>query len=1227
MGDVADRQGGERGAPLLTLQLLGGLRIDGEAAPRAKPYALLALILAHADSHVSREQCAALLWPDSSDKSARQSLRTVLHQLRTLLPESEQGELIETGRLSLTINPAYPAQVDVVDFARALKSVPATPASPAQREAAIAELARGAEAYRGPFLAGFALNKDLPFDEWVVQQRAWLQGQARRLFHRLSGWYAETGQFDAALEVAASYVSREPEDELGRRSLNAVMARAPAGDGEPEAPGGRLERRWIAAVYCELPLPATEVGEDGLGEIAAARRACREALARRGGWVEGAPGGAMVAYFGKPPASERYVSDACDAALAIAEAGAPGLAGSRAGVHSGWTLMGEGGHPDYAGGVVREAMRLARTAPAGAVRASSATCAGLPPGYQCLPAGDAGENRVLHRAADVPAAFHSPLVGRRSELAVLLRQGRAVARGAAPVLTLRGTAGLGKSRLVAEARYRLGQRVSVRVLCCRQVEREVALAPFRDLLEYLCGVGPESAPATRTQRLRQCLARCRDLDPIHHGPLVWLVDREDDDETAGPGREATLAALVALIRSLAWQPTLLVVEDGHWADDMTRAVLARLATAPGERPLGLWLTTRPEGAALPAGTALDLAPLPPEHIRELVAHAAVPGSLSAEDREWVAAAAEGVPLFAEALARTGEPGDGERPTAERRTEALLARFDQGGAARRVAQLGALVGRDFDAELLAHLEEADTEAIRRALGELEALDLLRASGTAHQPRYAFGHALLEEAAYHSVPPVERSVLHARLADVLPRVHPGEVAARPDWLAWHHERAGQPFPAAECQFQAASRSARLGAHQQALVHLEHARDLLNQAADGPEARALGERVAQFMAVQSLFPRGFRPSEEPAGEGADPADAASHFQTLLARLMHQLAGGSWADLKDRAENLLDVARADGDTDEIRTARHLLGFCANYAGDIPLAEAHFANVLPDGVDEAPLALVQLYNGPPLAVEQAYRALLALRRGRTSEAEALEAQARALARHYGAPNLMAYVLTLSAGFHRYAGQPALVLARAREVAVLSREEGLRATRVIAMGYREWAKAALGRRCGLDRMETVVRHEGSLTVGFSLAAFLAPAYGHCDRRREQIALIRELLAGGEAMALPALYYAELYTLLGEALLATGEAAEGEEWLHRAMEAAHTTGDHRQRLRAALALAEQEGQTGRTAEAARRLQSAVQAYPLEAGDADSERARHLLRHYSAHGEQPQSAPDVRPECDG
>jgi len=117
------------------------------------------------------------------------------------------------------------------------------------------------------------------------------------------------------------------------------------------------------------------------------------------------------------------------------------------------------------------------------------------------------------------------------------------------------------------------------------------------------------------------------------------------------------------------------------------------------------------------------------------------------------------------------------------------------------------------------------------------------------------------------------------------------------------------------------------------------------------------------------------------------------------------------------------------------------------------------------------------------------------------------------------------------------------------------------------------------------------------------------------------------MALPALYYAELYTLLGEALLATGEAAEGEEWLHRAMEAAHTTGDHRQRLRAALALAEQEGQTGRTAEAARRLQSAVQAYPLEAGDADSERARHLLRHYSAHGEQPQSAPDVRPECDG
>jgi tetratricopeptide (TPR) repeat protein len=198
---------------------------------------------------------------------------------------------------------------------------------------------------------------------------------------------------------------------------------------------------------------------------------------------------------------------------------------------------------------------------------------------------------------------------------------------------------------------------------------------------------------------------------------------------------------------------------------------------------------------------------------------------------------------------------------------------------------------------------------------------------------------------------------------------------------------------------------------------------------------------------------------------------------------------------------------------------------------------------------------------------------------------------------------------------------------VLSREEGLRATRVIAMGYREWAKAALGRRCGLDRMEAVARNEGGLTGGFSLAALLAPAYGHCGRRQEQIALIRELLAGGEAMALPALYYAELYTLLGEALLATGEAAEGEGWLHRAMAAAHTTGDHRQRLRAALALAEQEGQTGRTAEAARQLRSAMQDCPLEAGDADGERAWQLLRRWGQSGEQPQSGRAIQPECDG
>ena len=200
------------------------------------------------------------------------------------------------------------------------------------------------------------------------------------------------------------------------------------------------------------------------------------------------------------------------------------------------------------------------------------------------------------------------------------------------------------------------------------------------------------------------------------------------------------------------QPLVLVFEDLHWADPTTLDVLRGIAERGALVPLYVVATTRPEfrppwGMRSHHGT-ISLAPLDHAEVREMVAELSARHALTREVVDDVAARTGGVPLFVEEVTRLllerGEQGGAQAipPTLQ---QSLMARLDQLGSAREVAQIGSVIGRGFSYKLLkavAGMEDAPLEA---SLEKLSEADIVLVEGVLPDSDYRFKHALIQDAA--------------------------------------------------------------------------------------------------------------------------------------------------------------------------------------------------------------------------------------------------------------------------------------------------------------------------------------------------------------------------------------------------------------------------------------------------------------------------------------------------
>ena len=1033
-----------------------------------------------------------------------------------------------------------------------------------------------------------------------------------------------------------------------RRLLDAIAALAaarsadvPGWQSRPAGgrPQGSAERRPIAVMFCDLVgstgLAARLDAEDWRDLVSAYLDQASAAVTGFGGHVLQRLGDGLMALFGYPQAQENDAERAVRAALAIQRAleelnarnavkGAPELS-ARIGLAVGPVVV------NAAGEVFGDAPNIAARVQAAAEPGSVLVTANIQRQVAGLFVAEEQGGHLL-KGAPLPVSLYrivrasggvwgggartlTPFIGREEELGLLMRSWERTRAGDGQLVLIVGEPGIGKSRLLEEFHNRLGETPHTwSVWSASQLLQNTPLHPIAEWGRFRFG-----AQLPAEQRFADLEGTLRDigLDATKFAPLLApLVDIPPPPGRAArfPPKEMRRRQLSAAV---AWalagarsQPVALAFEDLQWADPTSLELMRALAERGAQAPLFVVVTMRPEfhppWSARSHHNMIALTPLDRAQVARMVGLLASRHTLSREVIEGVGERTGGVPLFVEEvtrllLERGVEAGAQAIPPTLQ--QSLAARLDRLGDAREVAQIGAMLGRDFTHGLLRDAAGAETDDARlaSALERLVEADILLVDGAGPQANYRFKHALIQDAAYDSLLKSRRQALHRRAAEIL-RDQPDRAAAEPELIAHHFTEAGLDDLAIEWWGKAGDQALRRSAAQEAVAHLGKALALADKPGSAKSADVATRRVQLHVAyANALIAARGHGAPETAEAFARARGSASGDEDAPARLAADY--GLWAGCYVRGEAATMKAHAAAcvadieerpDSPEASVAHRVAGTTLWVAGDFEEARHHLERALAlfkpgrdddlafrFGQDAGVAAMADLAHAlwPAGDVDRA-----------TSLMERLEARIAEVA-HAGT---IAFGRFHLAAFEMRGGDRSRVAPHALELARITREHDLPLFRSFSLFLEGLATLdggapgggldAMRRGTELLRERNIVPFNGLLKIALAEAELAA---GDPDRA---IAVIDEALAVCGATGYRA-FEAELRRTRGEMLLirdaAEGDAAEGE--FRSAIELARRQRAQSFVLRAALSLAKLDQSLNRAANARAVLTAALEGF--------------------------------------
>jgi DNA-binding NtrC family response regulator/tetratricopeptide (TPR) repeat protein len=734
---------------------------------------------------------------------------------------------------------------------------------------------------------------------------------------------------------------------------------------------------------------------------------------------------------------------------------------------------------------------------------------------------------VLLRRETAPVAA-TRLVGRSSELALICEASAQAAQGHGQIVSIVGEAGVGKSRLLHEAVRSLHGWL---VLSSggASYATNTSYFPLVDVLKSFCRVQDTDTAAEVRERI------ARSLPPGAGDPdallppmldLLGVLPPDNAFRAVDPAlrRQRTHEALrqVVLAASAA-QPLCLIVEDLHWIDLETQAVLDRLVNGvPAARVL-LLVNYRPEYQH-PWGnktcySQLRLDALPAESAGELL------DTLLGEDPGLAPLKQllvdRGNPFFLEETVRTlveTKVLDGPRgryrltqpvqairvpPTVQ---AILAARIDRLAAEdKRLLQVASAVGKDVPFVLLQAIAEVPDEALRRGLESLQAAEFLYETGIYPDLAYSFKHALTHDVTYGALLEDRRKTLHARIVGAIERCYPDRLTEHVERLA-HHAVRGELWDQAVTYLrQAGLKAMARSANQEAVSYFEQALVALGHR---PESHETLEQAIdlRFDLKTSLLPLGaFERIVDYLREAeglARTLDDQRRLGQLSVHMCHTLRlAGQPTEAIAFGQNAQTLAESLGDVPLQVSANLYLGSACLWTGDYRRAEDLLLKVL-QLLEGEPSRDRFALTGFPAVMARVYLTWIFADQGRFREGIVRGQESMRLAETLDHPYSLAAVCWILAYLQLARGDLRDAVRLLERGAAVSHEWNVTLLSVLNTGRLGYAYVLLGRTAeGIPLLEQALSAIG--TMGFGefqsrFVVYLAEAYILADRLEDAL---------------------------------------------------------------------------------------------------------------------------------
>jgi class 3 adenylate cyclase/predicted ATPase len=1011
------------------------------------------------------------------------------------------------------------------------------------------------------------------------------------------------------------------------------------------------ERRQLTVLFCDLVGSTMLSGQLDPEDLRAVVRAYQETAAvliqRYEGHIAQYLGDGLLVYFGYPQAHEDDAQRAVHTGVELVEA-IGGLntrlearygvqLAVRLGIHTGPVVVGDigggGRHEQLAlGETPNIAARLEGLAAPNTVVISPVTARLV---RQTFALEDLGASalkgvtepmvvsRVLglrtpSRHDDEAPPNRTPfLVGRDEELGLLRRRWDQSKEGLGQVVLLSGAAGLGKSALVTALRAQVGREGYARLtLRCSPYYTNSALYPVIEYLQQVLQFERTDPPETKLAKLEQeiltCRLPCEEIVPLFGTLLAVPLPAERyalRSMSPQQQRQQTQDALVAwLLEKAARQPVLAVWEDLHWADPTTRELLGLLVEQTPTAAMLHVLTFRPEFAP-PWPTRSHLTPitlnrLERSQVEALIAHLAGGKVLPAGVVAHIVARTDGVPLYVEELTKMLLASDLLRAEAthyvltgplstmaipETLQDSLMARLDQLPTAKEVAQLGAVLGREFPYDMLRAISSQDEATVQDGLIRLVAAELLYQRGRPPRARYRFKHALIQDAAYASLLRSTRQQVHQQVAQLLEARSPEVVETQPELVAQHYTAAGCAEQAVHYWQRAGQQASDRSAHLEAISHFTTGIELLKSLPETPARtqHAVTLYIALGAALQVTKGHAALEVEHAYTQARALCQQVGETPELVPVLF-----GLWRfyvtllqlhTARELGETLLRLAQHADDQALMVIAHYALGWTWLCLGVLPAARQHLeAGIARYTPDQRRAPVFRMGQDPGVGC-RAFAALILWSLGYPEQALAHIHDALALAHALADPFSLAWARCYAAFVSQFRRDVPAVHEHAEAAVALSTAQGFPQWMAMGTSLRGWALAMQSQgEVGMAQVRQGITAWQATGAKFfvpyfcTLLAEVSDHLGHPEEGLQALAEAHTLVQQHEDRY----WEAEVCRLRGVLLLRQPGTpqAEAETWLQRALDVTRHQEAKSLELRAAMSLSRLWQQQGKRQEA-------------------------------------------------